>query len=173
MKSTPNERIMDHWAVSKLVDHAGGKRGNQKTKAKLLEELKAVAADLAGPNPSAVETMLAETAATSWFAFRMFEARYSTAATSDDGMTIVQSEHAQRKIDRAHRRLLSTLKTLATVRRLPLPNLQINVARQQVNQLNTGGASCGGLNNGHSFEPCENGSTPMKLAGMPSDSFDS
>ena len=36
---------------------------------------------------------------------------------------------------------VSTLKTLATVRRLALPNLQINVARQQVNQLNAGGTS--------------------------------
>ena len=34
----------------------------------------------------------------------------------------------------------STVKTLATVRRLALPRIQINVARQQVNQLNAGGA---------------------------------
>jgi hypothetical protein len=64
MKATLNERIMDHWAVSNLIDCAGGKRGNQKTKAKLLDELKAVAADLAGPSPSPIETMLAEAAAT-------------------------------------------------------------------------------------------------------------
>jgi hypothetical protein len=31
------------------------------------------------------------------------------------------------------------MKTLAAVRRLALPALQINVARQQVNQLNAGG----------------------------------
>jgi hypothetical protein len=56
-------------------------------------------------------------------------------------MSLAQSEHAQRRIDRAHRRFLSTLKTLATVRRLALPALQINVAGQQVNQLNAGGPS--------------------------------
>ena len=48
----------------------------------------------------------------------------------------------QRRIDRAHRRLLATLKTLATVRRLAVPAVQINLAhQQQIAQLNTGGSS--------------------------------
>jgi hypothetical protein len=53
-------------------------------------------------------------------------------------MSLVQSEHRQRRIDRTHRRLISTIKTLATVRRLAIPAVQINVARQQVNQVNVG-----------------------------------
>jgi hypothetical protein len=57
-------------------------------------------------------------------------------------MRFAQSEHAQRRIDRTHRRFLTTLRTLATVRRLALPSLQINLAhRQQIAQLNTGGSS--------------------------------
>ena len=60
---------------------------------------------------------------------------------AEDGLTLAQSEHAQRRMDRAHRRFLNTVKTLATVRRLAIPVLQINVARQQVNQLSTGGPS--------------------------------
>jgi hypothetical protein len=84
--------------------------------------------------------VLAETAATSWFAFRLHEANYA-AGVAGGGMSLAQSEHAQRRMDRAHQRHLSTLKTLATVRRLAVPALQINVARQQVNQLNAGGSS--------------------------------
>jgi hypothetical protein len=58
------------------------------------------------------------------------------------GMTLVQSEHAQRRMDRAHPRFLNTVKTLAAVRRLALPALQIDVAqRQQIAQLNGGGSS--------------------------------
>ena len=99
------------------------------------------AAELAGPSPSPVERVLAETAATSWFAFRMHEAQYAGGATSEEGMSLAQSEHAQRRMDRAHRRFLSTLKTLAAVRRLAVPALQINVAhRQQIAQLNAGGS---------------------------------
>jgi hypothetical protein len=140
-KAKPAGRLMDGWASSELIDWAAGKDGDEKTKAKLRNELNGLAEELAGPSPTPIEIALAETAATAWFTLRLFEARLASRATSGDGMTIAQSEHAQRKIDRAHRRYLSTLKTLATVRRLALPALQINVARQQVNQLNAGGSS--------------------------------
>ena len=74
-------------------------------------------------------------------ALRLFEATYVSSSQSEDGITIKQAEFHLRRIDRAHRRLLSSLKTLATIRRLALPALQINVASQQVNQLNAGGSS--------------------------------
>ena len=50
--------------------------------------------------------------------------------------TIAQSDYYQRRMDRAHRRFLSAVRTLAVVRRLALPVLlaQVNVAaKQQVN----------------------------------------
>ena len=130
---------MDDCAVTELINWVAGKKGNEKTKAILRDELSAVAAGLAGPSPSPVESMLADTAATSWFAFRLHEAQYAGAIT-DNRMTLAQSEHVQRRMDRAHRRFLTTVKTLAIIRRLAVPTLQINVARQQVNQLNTGGS---------------------------------
>jgi hypothetical protein len=141
VKANAAERIMDNWAVGRLIDWAGGKDGNKKTKASLREELCDLATELAGPSPSPAERVLAETAATSWFAFRLHEAQYAGSVKSENGMTLAQSEHAQRRIDRAHRRFLSTVKTLAAVRRLALPAVQINVARQQVNQLNGGGST--------------------------------
>jgi hypothetical protein len=134
------ERVMDNWAVARLIDWAGGKEGNKQAKASLREELCDLAGKLAGPSLSPTKTVLAETAATCWFAFRLHEAQYAASVKSEDGMTLAQSEHAQRRIDRAHRRFLRTVKTLATVRRLALPAVQINVARQQVNQLNAGGS---------------------------------
>jgi hypothetical protein len=133
---------MDGWAAGELIDWATGKQGDAKTKARLRDELNGFADELAGPNPSPIEIALAETAATAWLAFRMFEARYASSGTSGGGMTIAQSEHALEKLDRAHRRYLSTLKALATVRKLAVPALQINVARhQQIAQLNGGGSS--------------------------------
>jgi hypothetical protein len=141
-KADPTERLMDGAAVIGLVDWAAGKGGAEKTKARLQDELCEVAAELAGPSPSPVERVLAETAATSWFAYRLYEAAYAAAMRGEGGMSLAQSEHSQRRMDRAHRRLMSTLKTLATVRRLALPALQINVAnRQQISQLNAGGSS--------------------------------
>lgn len=126
------ERCMDYWASTRLVAWATGK-DDQKTKESLRAEINAFAADLAGANPSPVERVLSETAALSWFALRMAEAHYAGAANSERGLTIAQSDYHQRRIDRAHRRLLATLKTLATVRRLGVPAVQINLARNQVN----------------------------------------
>jgi hypothetical protein len=137
VKVNPAERVMDNWAVGQLIAWAAGKKADEKTKTRLMDEIRAFAAELAGPNPSPVERVLAETAATSWFAYRLHEATYAAGVTKE-GMTLAQSEHAQRRMDRAHRRYLSSLKTLSAVRRLAVPALQINVARQQVNQLNAG-----------------------------------
>lgn len=134
-------RMMDGWAAGELIDWAAGTKGNEKTKARLRDERNGFAEELAGPSPSPIEIALADAAATAWFALRLFEARYASSATSGDGMTLAQSEHAQRKIDRAHRRYLTSLKALATVRRLAVPALQINLARhQQVAQVVTGGS---------------------------------
>jgi hypothetical protein len=138
-KPKPADRLMDGWAAGELIDWAAGKDGNEKTKARLRDELSSLADELAGPSPSPLERVLAETAATAWFAHRLHEARYASSATSGNGMSLAQSEHAQRRIDRAHRRLVSTLKTLAAVRRLAVPALQINLAhRQQIAQVNGG-----------------------------------
>jgi hypothetical protein len=142
VKANLAEKAMDNWAVGKLIDWVAGKEGNQKTKASLKEELCDLAVELAGPSPSPIERMLSETAATSWFACRYYEATFAAAVAGDGGMSLAQSEHAQRRMDRAHRRLLSTLKALAAVRRLAVPAQQINVAhRQQIAQLNTGETS--------------------------------
>jgi hypothetical protein len=130
--------MMDEWARSELIDWAAGKQGNEEANERLRQELDSLTAELAGPNPSPVELVLAQTAALDWFALRNHEARYSGTATSGEGMTLAQSEHQQRRIDPTHRRLMSSLKTLATVRRLAVPAVQINVARQQVNQLSVG-----------------------------------
>lgn len=132
VKAGIGEMAMDHWATQRLIEWASGKTGNEKTKEALRRDMDTFAAELAGPAPSPVERVLAETAAVSWFALRLAEAQWAGAAT-EGGLALVQSEHCQRRVDRAHRRLLATLKTLATVRRLGVPAIQLNVARHQLN----------------------------------------
>ena len=134
----PEPLIMDEWAIDKFIDWGAGKKGNKETKDALREEVNKVAVDLAGPHPSAGELVLARTTAIVWWTLRMHEGQYAGCGTADGRMTIVRSEHQQRRIERTHRRPMSTIKTLATVRRLAVPAVQINVARQQVNQLNVG-----------------------------------
>jgi hypothetical protein len=137
----PAERAMDYWAKTKLIDFAAGKEATKQSKEILQRELEEQIQEYAGPAPSPIERTLAETATLSWFALRLFEATYVSSSQSEDGLTIKQADFHLRRIDRAHRRLLSSLKTLATIRRFALPALQINLASQQVNQLNAGDSS--------------------------------
>jgi hypothetical protein len=48
------------------------------------------------------------------------------------GCTLVQGEYFQRRAERAQRQYLRAIKTLATVRRLLTPAIQVNVADKQI-----------------------------------------
>jgi hypothetical protein len=94
-------------------------------------------ADVAGPSPSPLERLLAERIALCWLVLHDAEVRFAQSTE----LTWKQVEFWQRRIDASHRRYLSAIKTLATVRKLALPAVQVNIGRKQVNVLNatTGG----------------------------------
>jgi hypothetical protein len=52
-------------------------------------------------------------------------------------IVLAQADLQHRKIDKAHARFLTALRTLAQVRKLALPTLQLNIARNQVNVAET------------------------------------
>ena len=132
-------RIMDNLAVERLIDWAAGKKGNEKAKVALKEELCDLAANLAGPNPSSVETLAGRRgrdvvvrlqASRSSLCEQRGRGRRNDArpirarSASHGSSTPPIAEHAEDSRNGG---------------RLGLPSLQINVARQQVNQLNAGG----------------------------------
>jgi hypothetical protein len=92
-------------------------------------------AELAGPDAPPLERLLADRVAICWLTLHGVEARF---AQSGD-LTINQADYWQRRINSAHKRYLGAIKTLATVRKLALPALQVNIARKQVNVVGPGG----------------------------------
>jgi hypothetical protein len=110
-----------------LVGHVAGKdlAIAEATELRLAE----VRDELAGPDPTPIERLLAERAAVCWFLVNRYESVYANAREQ----TLRQAAFQQEKIDRAHKRYLSALKTLAAVRKLALPAIQVNIAREQVN----------------------------------------
>lgn len=93
--------------------------------------LRAMREDLAGDAPSPLEVLLVERVVATWFQLQYFEALY---AQNMKDLTITQGEYHQQRIDRAHRRHLSAVKTLAQIRKLgPAASLQINIADKQIN----------------------------------------
>jgi hypothetical protein len=99
----------------------------------LLAKLEALRGELSGPNPSAVERLLVERAVACWLQVQDADIRYAQAK----GASFAQANFDLRRMNGAHKRYLSALKTLAAVRKMALPAVQINIARKQVNQMNT------------------------------------
>jgi hypothetical protein len=93
------------------------------------QEIQRIQTELEGPNPTAIERLLAERAAVCWFMVNKYEADF--VASRDT--TIRQAEYNLRRIDSANRRYMSALSTLARVRKLALPALQVNIGANQVN----------------------------------------
>ncbi len=114
-----------------LVEKAAGE--NVLIKEAMEQEIVKLEAALAGASPTPIEQLLAERASICWFILN----RYEDAYARSDGWPIHSVDLQMRKIDKAHARLLSALRTLAQVRKLALPTLQVNIARNQVNVAET------------------------------------
>ncbi len=114
-------------AVSSTVIQCGKNIFIQEAVVQQLANLKS---ELEGPNPTPIERLLAERASLCWFILN----RYENAYVNADGWSIDQVDlQMRRKIDEAHSRFLSSLLTLAQVRKLALPTVQLNIAKNQVN----------------------------------------
>ena len=100
------------------------------TQEALPRNLKEMRKEIAGENPSPLERLLSERIAVCWLELQYFQAVY----TQNMGkLTITQSDYHQRRIDKAHRRYLSSIKALAQIRKMG-PAVQINIAEKQINQ---------------------------------------
>ena len=97
------------------------------------QKLDRIQSELEGPNPTPIERLLAERAALCWYTVHSYEMAYANAS----GWNISQADLQHRKIGKAHARFLSSLRTLAKVRKLALPTLQVNIASNQVNVAET------------------------------------
>jgi hypothetical protein len=96
----------------------------------LARKLALLRAELAGTNCTPVERLLVvERVVACWLQVQDADVRYAQAKD----LTLAWSEYYQRRMDHAHRRYLSALKTLALVRKLAVPVLQVNIAQKQVN----------------------------------------
>jgi hypothetical protein len=87
--------------------------------------------DLAGPTPTALERLLVDRIAACWLQVQYVDHQLSNSANASQ--TIAQADYDQRRADATHRRYLHALKTLAVVRRLLTPAVQVNIAERQVN----------------------------------------
>jgi hypothetical protein len=114
-------------AQRSLIDKFTGK--NLLVQEALARKLELMRADLSGPDPTALERLLADRVAACWLHLHHLEMQYA----QKDRVSLELGTYFQRCLDRAHKRYLSAIKTLAVVRKLALPVLQVNIAKKQVN----------------------------------------
>ena len=135
IKGTPGEATMldalatvREVAADAIVQRIGG--GNELIKEAHRRRLDLTARELAGPNPTALELHVAQRVALCELAVAKLE---DTFAFQSVGASLKVWEATGRQLDAAHRRHLSAIKTLASVRKAQLPDVQINIAEKQVN----------------------------------------
>lgn len=95
----------------------------------LTRKVELLRGELEGPNPTPVERLLVERIAACWLQVQDADVRYAQAKN----LSRDWGDYYQRRMDRAHQRYLSAIKTLATVRKLALSSVQVNIAKKQVN----------------------------------------
>lgn len=82
-------------------------------------------AELAGENPSAIEAMLADAAAMSWLDFMRCQWDVETLGE----VSLRKATYYEQRADRAHKRLMRSLRSLAAVRRVNLQSITVNVQK--------------------------------------------
>ena len=91
--------------------------------------------ELAGPNPSPLERLSAERIAFCGQQLFHYEKMYAERMNKapNDSLGIQKEEFYQKRVARAQRNYEAAIKTLAQVRRLQLPTVQVNIADKQIN----------------------------------------
>jgi len=94
-------------------------------KESLLRKLSQLREDIGGTNPSPIERLLIERVVACWLQLQHADCLFAQVKE----VSFRQGDYMQRHQDRSHRRYLSALKTLATVRKLVMPiQLDVNVS---------------------------------------------
>jgi hypothetical protein len=94
-----------------------------------LEDLRA---ELEGPAATPTERLLVDRVVACWLQVQEADFRYA----QTQSCSIEEANYHLKRQDRAHRRFLSAMKTLAQVRKLAVPALQVNIGQNQVNVAN-------------------------------------
>ena len=115
-------------AQDSIVDLLAGK--SVLTREGLRKKLAAMRAELAGPDASPLERLLVERIVACWLLSYQADLAHTRSLRRP---SLRESEHHQRRQDRAARQYLYGLRNLALVRRLLTPAVQLNVAERQIN----------------------------------------
>ena len=123
---------MVEQAARHLIKAASGT--SHAVKASMTRGWEQLPTDLARPSDGELERLLVQQVVIAWLHLGYVEYQYSAIST-ETGLTIKRGEYWERRLSAAQRRYLRATETLARVRRLQLPAVQVNIGAQQINQV--------------------------------------
>jgi len=104
---------------------------NGVAKEAIIRRLDTLRQELARPAPTPLELLVVDRVVVGWLAVAVAEGAYHQSL--ERGIHHADDEFHQRRVERAQRRYLAAIKALATVRRLGVPALQVNIGEKQIN----------------------------------------
>ncbi len=122
-------------AALRLIEEMNAPRSMKRS---MQAGLSAMADELARPDDGPLESLIIRQIVGAWVRLAYTEYAYNGTLVAGN-QTLAQADFWERRMTAAERRYLRACETLARVRRLRLPAVQVNIAEQQVNQVNTRG----------------------------------
>jgi hypothetical protein len=123
------EHSPDEVWTTALVRVAAG--DNPVAKEAIVRKLDALRREVTGPRPSTLERLLADRVAIGWLVLTLAEGTYHQAL--ERGLDPADEAVYLKRVDRAQRRYLAAIKTLAQVRKMGVPAVQLNIGQKQIN----------------------------------------
>src|SRR5215217_5126942 len=124
--STLSSRAVASWIDLLAPDTPGAGIGRRATEQEIARKRR----EVAGPDPSPLERLLAERVALCWVAATYADAEYTRKLK--EGMSFREGEYYSKRCEQTNRQLLKAIESLARVRRLLTP-MQINIGQNQIN----------------------------------------
>ena len=90
--------------------------------------------ELAAPGDTALERLLAQQVVLAWVRLSIIEYKYTN--ITNESIPLARADFWERRLNASQRRFLRACSTLARVRKMNVPAIQVNIGQQQVNQVN-------------------------------------
>jgi hypothetical protein len=120
-----------HNAATHIIDTVNGPESWKLSLRQGWEELQG---ELGAADATPIEKLLIQQVALAWI--RLYIVEYASAELATGGLTASSADYREKRLNAAQRRFLRACETLARIRKINLQTIQINIANQQVNQIN-------------------------------------
>lgn len=125
---------MAHNAASHLIDTL---EAPESLKLSLQQGWQSLQVELGAAGATSLEQLLIQQVVIAWLRLGIVEYKYTS--VTNEAITLTMGDFWERRLSAAQRRFLRACETLARIRKLNLPAIQVNIAAdggQQVNQVN-------------------------------------